>query len=66
MNTTTLNIPKRAFIDILKAQPNNILTEIFEQIMLKSDTEPLTIREKEELEEARMEYKKGETIIWKK
>ncbi len=66
MRTATINIPKRTFIDILRAQPEHVITEIFEQIMVKFDNSPLTESEIEDLEKARKEYKKGETIAWSK
>lgn len=62
MTTANLTIPKKTIYDILKAQPEDVLLEIFEEIMVNYDTSPLNEDEKQEIREAKQEYEAGNTI----
>lgn len=66
MQEENLTIPKESLKEILKAQPESVIIELFENLMVSSDTTPLTEEERADLETAREEYYKGETIIWQK
>ncbi len=63
MSTSDLTIPKKTIYDILKAQPEDVLMEIFEDIMINCDTSPLSDDEKKEIREAKQEYEAGNTIV---
>lgn len=66
MEKENLTIPKESLREILKAQPESVIVELFESLMVSSDTSPLTEEERTDLETGREEYYKGETIIWQK
>jgi hypothetical protein len=62
MEHDKLTIPKQSLKEILKAQPESVIYELFESLMVSSDTSPLTEEEKADLQTGREEYFKGETI----
>ena len=66
MENENLTIPKESLREILKAQPESVIFDLFESLMVSSDTSPLTEEERTDLETGREEYYKGETIIWQK
>ena len=66
MEQEKITIPKESLIDILRAQPESVIYELFENLLVSSDTSPLTDEEKADIEIAKSEYLKGETIIWQK
>ncbi len=66
MQQENLTIPKESLREILKAQPESVLFELFESLMVSSDTSPLSEEERTDLEKGREEYHRGETIIWQK
>jgi len=47
---------------MLQSQSENVLIDLFEDLMIKSVTNPIISIEKKEIEEAIMEYKDGKTI----
>lgn len=61
----TLSISKSSLINILKTLPKNTLFDIFEEVLIESDTSPLTAIEKKNIKDAKTEYIKGKTIKWK-
>ena len=61
-----LTISRQTLLEILKSQPESILIDLFETVMVKADTSPLTKEETKEISEAKAEYYEGKTISWKK
>ena len=61
-----LTIPQNSLYDILKFQPESVLIQLFDSLMVNSDSSPLTDEEKIEIDSAKAEYYNGETISWKK
>jgi len=61
-----LTIPQNSLLDILKFQPESVLIQLFDSLMVNSDSSPLTDEEKIEIDLAKAEYYNGETISWKK
>ena len=64
MNTKTISIPENALVDILKSLPENMLASIFWKSFVHSDDSPITESDKKEIEKAKDEFRKGETIKW--
>jgi hypothetical protein len=64
MLAKTLTIPEDAMVNMLKTLPDDILVEVFWKALVESDVSPLTHEEKEEIDNVRVEFKKGETIKW--
>jgi len=62
----TEDISQDTLLEILKSQPEPILIQLFDQLMVSSDTSPLTDEERVEIENAKKEYYNGETIKWKR
>lgn len=60
----TLSIPEDSLINILKTLPERDLIEIFWKTLVESEVFPLNSREKEEIQKAKIEFEKGETIKW--
>ncbi len=66
MPQNSLKIPQKSLLDILRFQPESVLIQLFDSLLVKSDSAPLTKEEKSDIEQAKSEYYKGETIQWKK
>ncbi len=66
MEQDCITIPQNSLLDILKYQPESVLIDIFDKLMINSDTSPLTNEERLDIVEAKKEYLNGETIVWKK
>ena len=60
----TLSIPEDSLINILKTLPERDLVEIFWKTLVESEVFPLNDKEKEEIQKAKIEFEKGETIKW--
>ena len=65
MEQDCLMIPQNSLLDILKFQPESVLIKLFDELIISSDNSPLTDEEKYDIEMAKDEYLKGETINWK-
>lgn len=50
MEHTNLVIPRETLLDILKSQSESVIIDLFESLMIKSDTSPLTKGKKDEIE----------------
>jgi hypothetical protein len=61
-----ITIPQNSLMDILRYQPESVLIELFDKLLISSDTSPLTEEEKIDISNAKQEYYNGETIAWKK
>ena len=59
-------IPQDSLLEILKLQPESVLIQLFDKLIISPETSPLTDEEKLEIQQAKEEYAKGETIAWKK
>ncbi len=64
MSIKTLTMPEDVIINMLKTLPEDELVDIFWKTLVESDDSPLTTEEKKEIEEAKIEFEKGETIKW--
>ena len=62
----TEDISQDTLLELLKSQPEPILIQLFDQLIVSSDTSPLTDEERVEIENAKKEYYNGETIKWKR
>ncbi len=51
-------------ISMLKSLPERDLIEIFWKTIVESEGFPLSDEEKEEIQKAKIEHEKGETIKW--
>ncbi len=61
-----LTIPQNSLYEILKFQPESVIIQLFDKLMINSDSSPLTEEEKIEIASAKTEFYNGETIEWKK
>jgi len=59
-------IPQHILMEILKFQPESVLIELFDNLFINSDDSPLTDEEKVDIEKAKEEYLKGETVVWQR
>ncbi len=66
MTQDCIEIPQDSLLDILKYQPESILIELFDKLLISYDTSPLTDEEKIDIANAKKEHYLGETIPWKK
>ena len=66
MAQESITIPQNTLLEILRMQPESVLIQLFDDLFVSSDTEPLSEEEKMDLEEAKKEYFDGQTIAWKK
>ncbi len=66
MEQDCIMIPQDSLLEILKFQPESVLIELFDKLIISSDTSPLTPEEKADIDKAKVEYSKGETIPWKR
>lgn len=64
MNPKTVSLPQDAIINLLKTLPEDVLIDIFWKAIVEVDVSPLISEEKEEIERAKDEYRKGGTIKW--
>ncbi len=60
----TISIPENSIIEMLRALPEETLTDIFSKILIQGDASPLTDEEKTSYKKALKEYEKGEVISW--
>jgi len=65
MTTKTLSMPEDVVVNMLKTLPKKDLINIFWKTLAESDVSPLTEGEKEDIKQARKEFKRGETRQWK-
>lgn len=66
MENGSILIPQNSLLEILKFQPESVLIQLFDTLMIHSDNSPLTTEEKIYIESALEEYSNGETVTWKK
>ena len=66
MEQNCITIPQNSLMDILRYQPESVLIELFDKLLISSDTSPLTDDEKIDIANAKKEYYNGETLAWKK
>ena len=59
----SLSIPQETLLDILKFQPESVLIELFDNLIVSSEMYPLTNEEKIEIEHAKEEFQNGKTIF---
>lgn len=64
METKTLTMPEDAVINMLKSLPEDDLIDIFWKTLVKGDVSPISKEEREDIERAKVEFEKGETIKW--
>lgn len=60
-----ITIPQNSLFEMLKFQPESILIDLFDNLLVSSDSSPLTNEEKKEIELAKSEFLNKETIRWK-
>jgi len=65
LNTKNLSIPEDTIINMLKRLPKDVLVDIFWKTLVESDTTPLTLEEKEDIEKGIKEFQNRNTIKWK-
>ena len=65
MGQESLSIPQNSLLEILKYQPESVLIELFDSLIINSDTNPLTNEERIEIAQAKTDYNNGDTIKWK-
>lgn len=66
MEQANITIPQNSLLDILRYQPESVLIELFDKLLISTDTSPLTDEEKVDIANAKKEYYMGETITWKR
>ena len=66
MEQSQITIPKNALVDLLRTQPKEVLLEVFEDLLVSWDDSPLSTEESVEIENAKSEFLKNETIKWQK
>lgn len=64
MSTKIVSMSEDAVINMLKTLPEDVLIDIFWKTLVESDVSPLIEEERKELEKAKDEFVKGETIKW--
>jgi len=64
MTTKTLSMPEEVVVNMLKTLPKKDLINIFWKTITESDVSPLTDEEREDVKQAKKEFKKGETRKW--
>lgn len=62
MQQSNLNIPRQYLLDLIKSQPENVIIDLFEELLVSFDTKPLNEEERILIAEAEQEYKDGKTI----
>ncbi|MBM2815604.1 MAG: hypothetical protein HW421_2366 [Ignavibacteria bacterium] len=66
MELTNLSFPRQSVFLMLQSQPEHVLIDLFEELIVKSDTTPLNSTEKKEIDQAVKDYHDGKTIEWTK
>jgi hypothetical protein len=61
MSTKTLLMPEEVVVNMLKTLPKKDLINIFWKTLAESDVSPLRDEEREDIKQAKREFKKGET-----
>lgn len=61
MSTKTLSMQEDVVVNMLKTLPKKDLFNIFRKTLAESDVSPLTEGEKEDIKQAKRDFKKGET-----
>jgi hypothetical protein len=64
MTTKTLLMPEEVLVNMLKTLPKRDLINIFWKTIAESDVSPLRDEEREDIKQAKREFKKGETLKW--
>lgn len=64
MNTKQVSLPIEVIVNLLRSLDLQTREEIFEEVFVECETEPLSPDEEEALRTAVNEYEKGETISW--
>jgi len=64
MNSEIITLKKQNLINFLKSFPEEELEEIFLELLIESEEEPLSEEERERVKVALQEYQKGETVKW--
>jgi len=64
MTTKTLSMPEDVVVNMLKTLPKKDLINIFWKTIAKSDVSPLRDEEREDIKQAKKEFKKRETLKW--
>lgn len=64
MNTKQVSLPIEVIVDLLRSLDSQAREEIFREVFIDCDTEPLSPEEEASLKTAVNEYQNGETIRW--
>ena len=64
MTIKTLSMPEEVVINMLKTLPKEDLINIFWKTIAESDVSPLGDKEREDTQQAKKEFHKGETKKW--
>ena len=64
MGSKTLTMPEDAIVNLLKSLPDDVLIDVFWKTVVESDTTALSKDEKEDIEAAKTDVKKGQTVRW--
>ena len=64
MTIKTLLMPEDVVVNMLKTLPKKDLINIFWKTIAKSDVSPLRDEEREDIKQAKKEFKKRETLKW--
>jgi hypothetical protein len=64
MTTKTLLMPEDVVVNMLKTLPKKDLINIFWKTIAESDVSPLRDEEREDIKQAKKEFKKRETLKW--
>ena len=57
-------MPEEVVVNMLKTLPKKDLINIFWKTIAESDVSPLRDEEREDIKQAKKEFKKGETLKW--
>lgn len=66
MEQECLTIPQNSLMEMLKFQPESVLIQLFDNLIVNSDSSPLSDEERSEIDSAKSEFNNGKTILWKK
>jgi len=64
MKTQNAYLPIEAIVNLLNAVDAKAKEKIFEEVFIGCDTNPLSREEKESVELAMNDFRKGETVSW--
>lgn len=56
MEQDCITIPQNSLMDILRYQPESVLIDLFDKLLISSDTSPLTDEERIDIADAKKEY----------